>query len=207
MPGSTRIFALCGIAAVVFYVLGHALAAGLRPDYSMIHHTISALGERGGPYALVFIYMATVPYGLLTALFAVALYRALGTGTAARVGSALVAVGGIATIAAYAVFPRHTSPAPPGAAHLWSGIVMGVAFVVAFFVLASPLRQLGRGYRTYSLGTGAGVLAIWLVAGPLGLFATTPGLGQRLSVAIGLAWTMVIALRILRDLQRTPEAP
>ena len=63
LPTSTRIFALCGIAAVVFYVLGHALAAGLRPDYSVIQHTISMLGERGGPYALLFVYLGAVPYG------------------------------------------------------------------------------------------------------------------------------------------------
>ena len=203
VPGSTRVFALCGVAAPIFYVTGTALAAALRTDYSVMSHTVSRLGEQGGPYALLFIYLGGVPYGLLTALFAIALYRALGPGAAVRVGAVLVAVSGIATVLALAVFPRDTAPAPPGAAHLSAGIVAGVASIAGFFVLASPLRRLGPGYRTYSLACGVVVLAIGFAAPLLGLF---PGFGQRLAAAVGFAWMVAIALRILRE-GRAASAP
>jgi hypothetical membrane protein len=198
VAGSTRAFALCGIAAPVFYVLGTALAAMLRPDYSLIHHTVSRLGEQGGDSALLFIYLGQVPYGLLTAAFAIALYRVLGTGTAVHVGSVLLAIGGAATVVAFAVFPRNAAPAPPGAAHLWSGLVQIVAGTAAMVVLASPLRGLGRGYFSYSLACGV-ALAIWLAGALLGPFRTYPGFWARLAAAIALAWIVVIALRILRD--------
>ncbi len=180
MSSSTRSLAFCGIAAPVFYVAGTALAAALRADYSVMSHTVSRLGEQGGDYALLFVYLGQVPKGLLTTAFAIALYRALGTGAAVRVGSVLVAVGGIATVFASAVFPRNTTPAPPGAARLWIGVLGGVAVIAALFVLASPLRRLGPAYRTYSLASGA-ALAIWLAAFPLGLFGTYHGFGQRLA--------------------------
>lgn len=204
MPGSTRAFTLCGVAAPVFYVLGTALAASLRTDYSVISHTVSHLGEQGGPYALLFVYLGQVPYGLLTIAFAIALYRALGTGAAARVGAVLVAVGGIATVFASAVFPRNPTPAAPGAAHVSIGLVGIVASTAALFVLASPLRRLGPGYRTYSLACGV-ALAIWLAS--LGLFRTYPGFGQRLGAVIGFAWMVVIAVGILRDHEPSLEAP
>ncbi len=198
MSSSTRSLAFCGVAAPVFYVAGTALAAALRADYSVMSHTVSRLGEQDGAYALLFVYLGQVPNGLLTAAFAIALYRALGTGAAVRVGAVLVAIGGVATVFSFAVFPRHTAPAPPGAAHLWSGLVQIVAGTAALFVLASPLRRLGPGYCTYSLGCGV-AFAVLLAAFPLGLFRTYPGFGQRLGAAIGFSWVVVIALRILRD--------
>jgi hypothetical protein len=87
-----------------------------------------------------------------------------------------------------------------------SGLVGIVAGTAACFVLASPLRRLGSGYRTYSLACGIAIV-ICLAAFLLGLFSAFPGFGQRLGATIGFAWMVVIAVGILRDREPSLETP
>lgn len=199
-----RWLALSGIAAPVFYVAGTALAAALRPDYSLISHTVSRLGEEGAPYAMLFVYLGQIPSGLMTVAFAVVLHHALGGGARARVGSTLVGLGGVGVLLSSAVFPRNPWPSPPGAAHLGIGLAAALAFAIAPLVLAAPLRLLGEGYRWFSAATGT-ALVLGIALSPLPFYASYPGLGQRLLATIAYLWMAVLALQILQGSRGRPS--
>jgi hypothetical membrane protein len=194
VPGSTRVFALCGVAAPVFYVVGTLLAASLRPDYSLAVHTVSRLGETGAPYALLFNYVGLVPVGILTAVFALAILRALPGGRAVRIGAVLLALEGVALVASSALFPRLSGPSP-GALHLGASVIALACGMLAGLTLARPLGYLGSGYGLLSVAVAIAVPVLFVVVAPN---APTPGLYHRLGTAFAFIWMLAVAIPIIR---------
>ena len=91
-----RILALGGIAGPVLFTTVVVLAAALRPGYSHYEAVISALGETGGPHALLMNAGGFVPTGFLLIGFALSLSRLVprtALATAGAVCSGLLGAG------------------------------------------------------------------------------------------------------------------
>ncbi len=70
-----RILALGGVGGPVLFAAVVLVCAALRPDYSHSMQVMSALGETGGPNALLMNAAGFVPTGLLLMGFAISLSR------------------------------------------------------------------------------------------------------------------------------------
>lgn len=191
---TTRLLAFSAFAAPVFYVVGTLLAASLRPDYSLAVHTVSRLGEIGAPYALLFNYVAIVPAGILTVVFAAAILRALPAGRATQIGVVMLSLQGVAAVVSSAVFPRLAGPSP-GVLHFGASMIGLACGTLALLTLARPLRQLGSGYVPFTVAVAIAVPVIFVVTAPN---VTTPGLYHRLGSAIAFIWMVAVAVPIIR---------
>ncbi len=91
-----RILAPGGIAGPVLFTTVVVFAAALRPGYSHYEAVISALGETGGPHALLMNAGGFVPTGFLLIGFALSLSRLVprtALATAGAVCSRLLGAG------------------------------------------------------------------------------------------------------------------
>ncbi|MFQ5934729.1 MAG: DUF998 domain-containing protein, partial [Dehalococcoidia bacterium] len=96
-----RVLAVLEIVGIIAFTVVVAVLAALRPDYSHVAQTISALGEIGRPFATVQAINFVV-LGALTTVFAFGLHWGLPPGSI--LGPALVALFGIGIIGA-GLFP------------------------------------------------------------------------------------------------------
>lgn len=136
-----RVAAILEIAAMAVFALLVGILAALRPSYSHVAQTISALGELGQPNASI----QTVNFivlGAPTIAFAFALHRGMPAGS--LLGPALVALFGVGAIGA-GLFPclpcEFSSFTWENTTH---GIAAGIAFVAimpAPFLLSRRMRS------------------------------------------------------------------
>lgn len=140
-----RVLAVLEIVGIIAFTVVVAVLAALRPDYSHVAQTVSALGEVGKPFANVQAINFVV-LGAVTTAFAFGLHWGLPPGSI--LGPALVAVFGLGIIGA-GLFPclpcgEFSTFTLENATH---GIAAGIAFVAimpAPFLLSRRMRLDGR---------------------------------------------------------------
>lgn len=202
----------CGIAAGPLFVGAFLVEGATRADYDPLRHPVSslALGEYGWTQTANFI--AT---GLLLAAFAIGLRYALYPGRASLWGPLLIGVWGVGLIGAGAYITDPVSGYPPGTpdaltAYSTIGLLHDLFSVPAF--LAPPAacfvltrRFAGEGayaWAVYSTATGV-VFFVGFILASLGFdqnasLVDIAGLIQRATLAVGLAWAALLAMRTLR---------
>jgi Protein of unknown function (DUF998) len=188
----------------------------LRPGYRPWRHAISQLSL--GPFGRVNTIAILVTAASLL-VFAAGLRDALPTGVGSTWGPRLIGVTGACFLLA-AIFPIDPGlgypPATP-AQHSLPGLVHGLAITVAVGCLSAACFVMARrfagdpawrGWARYSTVTGvvvgAGYVATAVVTGldQAGVLPTAPGgLLQRGMIITGLAWIVLVAVRLLRQQQ------
>ena len=192
--------ALCGFLAPALFLIAILFFAALRPEYSHLTDAVSELGALDAPNALAWNLIGFVAVGLLIAVFAWGLFRATGSpGALAYVG-----LSGL-SFAATGVFPADMADlaAPSSRMHIVMSLICFGAFVLGAFVLG--WRFLRRpGWRWVAVISGVfGILAILTM--PLREMAVPPGLAQRVSFALYLAWIWLLALALWRGGEAAPR--
>lgn len=220
---STYRLLLCGVAAGPLFVVVFTVAGALRADYDPLRHPVSALSLTGVGWVQIVNFLVT---GVLLVLFAVGARRALNQGALGRKTKAgakpwLLGMGGVGLFGA-GLFPGdplsgyppgtpdHIVYTPPGIAHdaLSMLFFLGIPLACAAFTVWS-LRTRRWVLAAYSVLSAIGFLTFFFVASEG--FVQTPGfvewggLNQRVSIAVGLAWTTVVAL-VLTSLTRARES-
>ena len=207
----TKIAGIAGIATIVWYFIGLAIVAALRPGYSHLAQVGSDLGR--GPHWWLFTILLE-GFGLALALFAVGLHHALHGRvpdphlTRARLFLLLAAAG----VAMAGVCSEYRA----GDTAIWHGILHGIGFLVlmggtiaAQWRLAPALRNL-PGWRP--LGTYARISApatTLLLIADLTLPSALPGtagLFQRILLAWAFGWHLATGIHLLRT-PTISEAP
>lgn len=189
--------ALCGILAPVLFTGAILLFAALRSDYSHLNDAVSELGARGAPNALAWNLVGFVAVGLLIAVLAWGLFRDTGSWSAL----ALAGLSGV-SFAATGVFPADMADlaAPSSRMHILMSLICFAAFVLGAFVLGWRLFR-RPGWRGTAIASGTlGLLAVLTM--PLREMDVPPGLAQRVSFGLYLAWIWLLAL----GLWRRPDA-
>jgi hypothetical membrane protein len=140
-----RIGNLCGILAPIVWASAIVLCGSLRPGYSHVTQYISELGERGSSTELIMRYAGFVPTGLMHAAFAAFLYVAFKGSRLASFAAALLALNGLARVAA-GMFPCETGCAGGG---LISQRLHNLSALVGFFALIGAVLVCGVLFRRY----------------------------------------------------------
>jgi hypothetical membrane protein len=186
------------VAAVIFFA-GVAGLALLVPGYSHLQQSISAIGKLGSPtripFALVFVC-----YACSLLVFASGLFRAAAKRGAPKLSAYLLCWYaltqlGIAVFATphplHNIFGLSSFPgllAPLALAFTWRRVgptsLVVVSFVLGAMVLGSLVLNLSELFPQS---------ALWQLLSPY------PGLGQRLLVAVWLAWLMTASLLMRRE--------
>lgn len=191
MP-STRLLALSGLLAPIFYLAATVLTVWLRPGYSLVLDPVSQLANVDEPFAILFILLGAVPVGLLAVVFAYAIWSALPDSRSMLAGIVLLTHEGFALILSFGVFPR--SGPSPGALHLGAGLYALACGVAARLLLARPLSTLGRIFLPLTVAVAVAVPALLLGVARL---SETPGLYERIAHGLVLGWMVAVAVAIL----------
>ena len=199
-----------GVLAGPFYI-AVSLAQGLTRDgFDLSRHEWSLLAN--GPSGWIQM-LNLVLTGLMVVAAAVGFRRALGKGRAGRWASRLLAVYGVALVAAGVFradpmngFPVGTPDGPPaqptlhGTLHIAAGGVGFLALVAATWLLAACFRQDGR--RRQAIWTRA-TGAVFLVAfAGIASGATSPAVNLAFTAAVVLTWAW-LSLTSLRQYRAT----
>lgn len=180
------------LASCLFYVCLIGFAA-VRPEYSHATKAISELGAVGAPNALAFNILGFIAPGLLLVVFASALKFHLG----AKWGSALLALSGLAFVAAgvFAV-DMDARSSPQSTAHLAGAMLTGLFFAFALFPLGRSLSKFGLAawgritpWFLSFMFLNVGWQAVYQATG-----SVNPGWGQRIAFAGFFTWILITGL-------------
>jgi hypothetical membrane protein len=188
----------CGLLAPVVWAGVIIFAGTLRPEFSHVTQYISELGERTSTTELLMRYGAFVPTGLMHVTFAAYLFVAFRKQPLAAAAAMLLAINGVARIAA-GMFPCEVGCTVPRVLlseklhHLAAGIGF-FSFIGAVVVWGIFFRRVQglRSLSAYSLTTGClGLLflAFMTGGGPAGLY-------ERLSSGVLSFWVFVFAAKL-----------
>ncbi|MBV9258262.1 MAG: DUF998 domain-containing protein [Ktedonobacteraceae bacterium] len=209
-PLTTRLLLACGVVSPFLFTTVLLIEGATRPGYNSWVQTGSALslGEQGWMQITNFIVN-----GLLLLCFAIGVRQTLRTGKGATWGPILLAVvgGGLIVAGIFVTDPSLGYPpgTPPGSAFLTT--VHGAIhfFVGAFsffgglpaacFVLARRWASDAqwKGWTTYSLATGVLMVAFFVAFVIVGMLNGPAGLVERITICIGLAWIVFLAIGLL----------
>ncbi len=206
---------LAGVIGPVIFVAVFLVGGATRNGYDPLRLAVSylSLGDGGSIQVASFVVS-----GLLIIWFAVGLRRLLGDADAGGATSVPVAVGTAGTgLAIAGLFP--TVPAfgfPPGTPdgfpanpptlaylHLLGAILFFGGMAAACLAFARAARSHGSAtWAAYSIVSAVVVVAMFAAssADPKGhpFVPDVAGLLQRLSIVAGLAWMVLLAVRLLR---------
>lgn len=205
VPMRSRLAAICGLLVPVVFTLGWIVGGFAQPaSYDWMRHDISDLGAITADQPWIYNQIGANLTGILLFVFAVALWRELGSSRTARVGVGLLAIAGIGQfmdgflrLDCRALDPGCAQqPASWHAlAHVVESLVTVLSLAVAPFLLAWAFlhvpawADLSR--PTLLFGIGAIVALI-------GLTILAQGIGPRAAATIWFVWVGVLAYRQLR---------
>jgi hypothetical membrane protein len=209
---AVNVLLACGAIGPLLFIVVFLIEGAIRADYDALRHPISSLsiGPLGWIQAANFLMV-----GASLIAFAVGLRRVLKGSRGGVWGPLLIGLAGIGLFGAGLFTTDPIYGYPPNAplvlaqytvhGHLHDAfsVLVFLGIPAACFVLCRRFAKAGeRGWAIYSLLAGVGMLVTFALAGAG--FDQTPGLVevagvfQRLSVALGLTWISLLAIRLMR---------
>ncbi len=196
-----KILLFAGIAGPLLFTLSDFAGAAMSQNYDMAAHTISKLTQTGAPFALS-LGIAFSLSALATALFGAGLFLQFKKNRLVLTGSLLLALAGLATGLAMAVFP--TAPAESGAylqrtAHL---SLAGLAMLFSTGAVFSVSAGLGKSREPFWFFSAAILSAMITASGFVMAFIWNGnaflGLAERAIVYSFLLWEAVLSATLIR---------
>ena len=206
----------CGVAGPILFVVAFSVEGALRPHYDSARMFVSLLsvGDQGWQQISNFLIS-----GLLFVFFTLGLWPLVRNSPASRWGPVMIGAVGLGLIGAGVFVTDPASGYPPGAPlgigtdkppswhgglHLLASILVFGGLPIACFVFARGFRSSrDRLWMIYSHASGLGMLGFFAAGvvgatGVAGLVSVTGWL-QRVSISIGFAWVVMLALRHIRE--------
>jgi hypothetical membrane protein len=210
-PRSSRLLLAAGAVGPLLFILAFLIEGATRPAYSAWHMAVSSLSD--GPYGWTQGANFLV-FGASMVCFAFGLKGALRTGKGATWGPILLGTFGLGVIGAGCFTTDPGLGYPPGAVTLATPSIHGAlhglftlvgfaSLIAACFVLTRRfnLDPAWRGWSPYSILTASGVL-VFFVLTSVAASSSDPnspaGLLQRITILIGWAWVVLLAIQLLR---------
>jgi hypothetical protein len=209
-PLTTRLLLACGVVSPFLFTIVLLIEGATRPGYNPWIQAGSALslGEQGWMQITNFIVN-----GLLILGFAMGVRQTLRVGKGATWGPILLAVvgGGLLVAGIFVTdptlgYPPGTPPGPAflttvhGAIHFFVGAFSFFGGLpAACFVLARRWTsdEQWKGWAAYSLVTGVLMVASFVAFVIVGMLNGPAGLVERITISIGLAWIVFLAIGLL----------
>ncbi len=203
--------AAAGIVGPVIFAVVVLVQSLLHPDYSQVALPISALAAWPGGWVQNVNF---VVFGLLMIAYAIGLRLGVRPSRAGVIGPALLVLSGVGLMIA-GVFPWRDVGGdfivPVG--HLLGAFLSflgaGTGLIVISRRMAGDPRW--RSVATYALASGIAIVVLFVATFALVIPPDAPlhawgGLVQRVTIAVWLPCTVVLALRLLR-VARATDAP
>ncbi len=182
---SPRLGATAGLIGSITFTTLWAMAAVTDDNWQLGRMTLSELGGRSSPGALLF-NSGAVFTGLLSLVFAIGLYRVLSTSLLGRVGSTTLAIASIFLVGV-GLFPIDT-----GEPHTVLSYGFFIVAAVSLALLIVPI------WKSHVLHPSGGMLTAVLLVVPLVSIAFLPKAGvEALAVGCLLLWMALISIRML----------
>lgn len=206
---------LCGVIAGPLFIITFILIGMLRPHYSALRNSVSALANGRHGWLQVANFEIT---GLLIMIFAFGIYHYFRQAHEKAGRASLFAIVAVAVIGAGLFKTDMPGVNYPGTfglqlEHTWHGTLHVLFSVTGFLVLATACFMFAwqfrrwklTGWASYSVMSGIGILfflllSIAAIKNIWGLNAYY-GLFERCSIITGLSWQSLFAARLLTLLQ------
>jgi hypothetical membrane protein len=191
--------ALIGLLAPCLFVVTYSIMTNLRPEYDLRYKAISELGSLDAPHKWAWNIVGYIIPGILIALFAVGLQRAMPQGYTRRLPMYGLLLSG-ALMALAGIFPadmdnRRSATMLLHVVGSWGSFI---GFLVAAF---SYPRQWKKDPYWQKISRPSLVL-VWLAivwgAWPF-VFPQMPALGQRFVFLFYYSWILLLAYRLYRS--------
>lgn len=204
-----RLSAACGIAVPVLSTIVLLTVNHLHPGYSLTKQRISELGAPGAPYAALLNTAGLGASGLLLVALSLGLYLEFRNRSAARIGSVLIGVSGIALVMA-GIFPCSVDSAGTSV----SAIAHGVFARIGEFAIMSAALAMWLGLKGHAGWRGLSFLSLTVAVVAVALYvpyqfhflAPWKGAIQRFLVLVFLIWIELMSIKLLsRSLADTPD--
>jgi hypothetical membrane protein len=195
----SHILSLSGVAAPVFFLVGILISSFFTPGYSHVSHSISELGARGAPFNTVMNYVGTIPAGILTITFSIAMIRQFHGGSSLLISSLFVTLAGIGRLCA-GLFPCDPGCFPittiTGRIHFISGSIALLAGSIAPLFMAFALKT-HHSRKLFYASLISGVVAVILFINLISQqWISCVGAIQRLLLLFTYVWVIFIAVSI-----------
>lgn len=189
--GLERRFAIAGLVGPPLFVIGFVVLGLIKPGYDPTTQVGSegSLGQLGWVQITDFLV-----FGAMMLIFASGLWLGFGDRLSGRIGSVLIAMVGVGSLAAgaFVTDPVHASVVTShGIAHRIASTGAFLSFAGAGFFFAKRFWS-RRTFAIYSIVTGALVPVGILLIGP----STNRGLVQRGLLIVLCTWATILALRL-----------
>jgi hypothetical membrane protein len=171
-----------------------------HPGYDHLNNFISELGATGAPAAGVMNFAGFLPYGLLTAAFALAVHRGMRADAGGWLGPSILALYGLAYVA-LAVSPcdpgcQAATPSLHHRMHVLLGDLIFLTAVLGPFTLYSRMVK-DLAWRSLAAATLILPGMAWLILEASGV-GVSGALRQRLWLSLLFVWIGLMSLRLLR---------
>jgi hypothetical protein len=200
-----RFGAACGVAVPLVMWTALLVFGRSRRGFNLLTEPASLLGQVGTPNQALFNMTYFMLSGLLTVLFAGALYRNVGDRWPGKLGVTLIAVAGLSLVLSGVVAMTPHSPWLTSL-HPAVGLPLLVGIPPALFLIGDALgRDRGRrGYARMAIGLAllSGILVVAYVVAPKA--SVIDGLFQRAYQALLTPWFIAVGLW-LRGLPSVPS--
>lgn len=197
---------LCGILGPLLWVSLIGVAGAMRPEFNLVTHYISELGERGSSTELMIRYAAFGFTGFLYLCFAASLLATFRDGWYSTLAAGLIALDGLGRIGAgvFACDPGCVGLSSSQELHHQFATVGFLSGVLAAVVWGILFRRHGwpRSLIGYSIGSGFLALMFLLLMSWSQNPLNTPGLFEHLASGILSLWVLAFALRLMRYPER-----
>lgn len=202
--------AASGMLAAPFYLTLIIVLGALEPGFSHSTSLMSMLGGVPGLRGLAFNVGVGIT-GMLAVTFAVGLARQLPRGWAARVGSALLLIGGLGLIGAGAFHCNEdcrnilAEPDFVGRLHIVASLLAGLGNGVSLFFIWAAMRNSATWEKSAAPTLVAAILAnlpgiaFWLTILTGHRLHSIEGLVQRAGFVIVLIWMVFVARRLTQQ--------
>jgi hypothetical membrane protein len=202
--GLSRLGNACGMLAPVLWAAAIVYCGSLRPEFSHYRQYISELGERAGSTELLMRYAGFVPTGVMHVAFAMFLFSVFRCNRLAAWAALLIAVNGVARVAA-GMFPCEVGCTAPHVLliqqlHSLAATIGFFAFIGAVLLWGIALKRYPglRDLRAYSFASAALALVFLLLMSWSDATRAGTGLYERLSSGVLSLWLLVFAARLWR---------
>lgn len=205
-PMQQRYLLQAGYISSLVYFAINIIVPFRWPEYVVASQTVSELSAIGAPTRSLWILLCA-PYTLLTLLFAVGMWRSVGTNRRLRIAGFSLLVYSLLGFL-WPLAPMHLRETLAAGGGTWTDrfhIALGAVTEILFLLaLITAGTSFGKGFRNYSFLTLAGLLVFgtltFLQAPLVGKNEPTPLLGiwERINIGLFLGWMMVLTHRLLK---------
>jgi hypothetical protein len=207
-----KVLLVCGIASSLLYVAMNVFVPMQWEGYSSASQTVSELSAIGAPTRALWVPLG-IAYTLLLTAFGWGVWESARRNRPLRIVGSLMVASGVIGLAWPPMHQRAVLAAGGGTLTDTMHIVWSVVTVLLFVLeIGFGAAAFGKRFRLYSIATMVILVVFGTLTGLDGprVSANLPtpwiGVWERISIAVFLLWVVVLAVGLLRVVDRQDAA-